>query len=256
MQGIAQYLAWSDNNSPHSFWKIFQLKLTTIALPIFLPVSTLLSKFSINLLFCLGQDRARENLRKDEETSSTGTPASMSPASSPRLSEPRYEIEGREEPQKEKEITEFKHGCSSEDQQVHSPESIDHEPPVSPCIPYIPSRSNINRSSALPQTQLEVLTKIFPAYPTDLLQLTLMESRGSVSQAVERVLYGSPPRPRHSAPLRSSYGSAFKETEKHESGLTTLSTLSTLIRYCNRCGFRAFATDNFCSACGCILRKC
>lgn len=195
-------------------------------------------------------------MRKDEETSSTGTPASMSPASSPRLSEPRYEIEGREEARKESEITEFKHGCNSEDQQVHSPESIDHEPPVSPCIPYMPSRSNISRSSALPQTQLEVLTKIFPAYPTDLLQLTLMESRGSVSQAVERVLYGSPPRPRHSAPLRSSYGSAFKETEKHESGLTTLSTLSTLIRYCNRCGFRAFATDNFCSACGCILRKC
>ncbi len=129
--------------------------------------------------------------------------------------------------------------------------------PLSPCIPFVSGSNTASRSSMIPQSQIEVLSKIFPAYPIDLLQITLLESRGSVSQAVERVLYGSKIRPRNAAPLRSmTYSSsAFKDQDRYDCGLKTLSTLSTLVRYCNRCGFRAFATDNFCSACGSVLRK-
>ena len=175
----------------------------------------------------------------------------MSPVSSPKMSTMKYSWGGKGETEKEDEGESKVEGV--ERHGTESPASPASDQPVSPCVPYITSRSRIN---ALPQTQLEVLSKIFPAYPTDLLQITLMESRGSVSQAVERVLYGSVPRTRHGAPFHRSQSSAFKETERHECGLATLSTLSTLVRYCNRCGYRAFAADNFCSACGCILRRC
>ena len=198
----------------------------------------------------LGEDKNRDSYRKDEESSSTGTPASMSPAASP---SPSAKVYSRNESDKEVDSTELIDCARGQ----HSPSSTDSDQPISPCIPYVTSSSAVQRvGNALPQTQLEVLSKIFPAYPTDLLQITLMEARGSVSQAVEKVLYGHGQRMRRSTSLRTTHPSAFKETERYDCGLATLSTLSTLIRYCNRCGYRAFATDNFCSTCGCILRRC
>ena len=175
----------------------------------------------------------------------------MSPAGSPNSD---VDVYGRGKSDKDGATTEYVDRTRGQ----HSLPSNDNEnQPISPCIPYVTSRSTVKRvSNALPQTQLEVLSKIFPAYPTDLLQITLMESRGSVSQAVEKVLYGSTQGIRHNVHLRTPHRSAFKETEKYDCGLATLSTLSTLIRYCNRCGYRAFATDNFCSTCGCVLRRC
>ena len=175
----------------------------------------------------------------------------MSPAGTPNS---EAEVYGRSNSDKDGTITEV----TDRKRGQHNLTSTDNDhPPISPCIPYVTSRSTVQRvSKALPQTQLEVLSKIFPAYPTDLLQITLMESRGSVSQAVEKVLYGSTQGIRHNMHLRKSHRSAFKETERYDCGLATLSTLSTLIRYCNRCGYRAFATDNFCSTCGSVLRRC
>lgn len=175
----------------------------------------------------------------------------MSPVTSPR---PNTTIYGRRECNRDGESNESTFADSTEE--ANSPQPTENDQPTSPCIPYVSSRSPLQRSSTLPQTQLEVLSKIFPAYPTDLLQITLMEARGSVSQAVEKVLYGPAQRGRYVTSLRTTHGSsAFKETERCDYGLTTLSTLSTLVRYCNRCGYRAFATDNFCSTCGCILRR-
>eukprot|EP00794_Sanderia_malayensis_P009053 gene9053-10020_t len=203
-------------------------------------------------------DNENDNFKKD--TNSTGTPASLSPATSPESitmkhrclekdserDSNRHQYDGSIDCTRQKED-----GCCSSS-------TSSRDEPLSPCIPFIAGSNASNRSSLVPQSQIEVLSKIFPAYPLDLLQITLLESRGSVSQAVERVLYGSAFRPRSSTTIRSfNYSSStYKDKERqHDYGLTTLSTLSTLVRYCNRCGFRAFATDNFCSACGCVLRK-
>ena len=198
------------------------------------------------------EERQRDGHRNDEESRSTGTPASISPAESPNSETDAYARK------KSEEIEEVGTTMADRNRGKHSQAQTENDnQPISPCIPYVTTRNAVQRiSNGLPQTQLEVLSKIFPAYPTDLLQITLMESRGSVSQAVEKVLYGSALGTRHSMHLRTSHRSAFKETERYDCGLATLSTLSTLVRYCNRCGYRAFATDNFCSTCGCILRRC
>ena len=188
---------------------------------------------------------------REEEGNSTGTPASLSPIASPDPVTTRCGYKREYSSDRDANTSEYTGRPKDDDR---SSTSSIYDQPVSPCIPFV---SNGNgRSNGIPQSQIEVLSKIFPAYPTDLLQITLLESRGSVSRAVERVLYGSAAtRASHTVALRSSYNSAYTEKDRYDYGLSTLSTLSTLVRYCNRCGLRAFATDNFCSACGCVLRK-
>ena len=104
------------------------------------------------------------------------------------------------------------------------------------------------------KSQMGALLQIFPAFPPYILELALADSKGNVSQAVDRILS-----------LMKYYSGYGKASEKITPTNTLSNDTTTLlndpysfgasIRYCSRCGHKVFLSDNFCSACGNTLKK-